>query len=257
MNADDIRSQVRAKHGRAFLGFEKIAQIADDLIAANEAQMALDTGRVATLAAIALYTKSRKCARAIHVLATEGYGEDAFILGRSLINLAIDLEYICGRKSTAEALARQWFARGRLIKRDLFAKANRSWPAGERIEWSREAILAKAWKDCSIEQRARAANMTSYYELPYRHGCSFDHSDSWSAASFLHLGGDDDMTVGLRSGPSERFVEFALLAGAFAMAQVTKTIGDFYSFDFAGADTKLENILRTEFPIATKEDETE
>ncbi len=49
--------------------------------------------------------------------------------------------------------------------------------------------------------------------------------------------------VDLLTMPGEAFVDFALLAGGFALAQVVKTLGDFYDFDFAGADRQLEEIL--------------
>jgi hypothetical protein len=241
-----MTNAVREKYAKAFDGFERIQQVGDQLVERNQEKVVLDRTRFATLAAVSLYAKARKAARALHLLADNGFGEDGLILGRSMVNLAIDFEYICGTKSTAEAFARQWFARGQVVRHEFATRTGTRWKSADKIEWKRETLLANAWKACSIEQRARAANMPSYYDLPYRHGCSFDHSDSWGAASFLDI--TLDGTVDLLTAPSERFVDFALLAGGFALAQVVKTLGDFYRFDFAGADEELEEILRTYFP---------
>jgi hypothetical protein len=238
--------EFREKHAKAFEGFERIERIADQLLERNQAKAVLDSGRFATLAAISLYAKARKAARGLRVLAESGFGEDALILGRSMVNLAIDFEYICGRKSTAEALARQWFARGRVVRHEFATKTGTTWKGADKIDWKRENILANAWKACPIEQRARAANLPSYYDLPYRHGCSFDHSDSWGAASFLDI--TTEGSVDLLTAPSAAFADFALIAGAFAFAQVIKTFSDFYGFDKPGADEELEGTLKTHFP---------
>ena len=234
-----------------FSGYQKLQEIADRVFERNEEKVVLDTNRDATLAATALYAKGRKCARAIHLLASEGYGEDALILGRSFINLVIDFEYICGSKGAANALARQWRARGQTIRYEFAMRTKaKLWKGADQIEWKRETALAKAWKDVSIEQRARAANLLNYYELPYRHGSSFEHSDSWAAASFVAL--EDEGSIGLMTGPGSDFVAFALLAGAFALAQMVKTMGDFYDFDFDSAGAEMETILRTAFPESTR-----
>jgi hypothetical protein len=50
--------------------------------------------------------------------------------------------------------------------------------------------------------------------------------------------------------PTPAFVDFALLSAAFALAQMVKSVGDYFEFDFGGADVELETILRTEFEAA-------
>lgn len=74
----------------------------------------------------------------------------------------------------------------------------------------------------------------------------FDHSDSWGAASFLDI--TTEGSVDLLTAPSAAFADFALIAGAFAFAQVIKTFSDFYGFDKPGADEELEGTLKTHFP---------
>lgn len=253
LRPQDMSRHIREKYAKAFEGFERIQAIADQLMERNQEKVILDPTRFATLAAVALYAKARKAARAVQLLADSGFGEDGLILGRSMVNLAIDFEYICGRKATAEALARQWFARGQMVRHEFASKTGSTWKGEEKIEWKREALLANAWKACSMEQRSRAANLSSYYDLPYRHGCSFDHSDSWGAASFLDITAEG--TVDLLTMPGDAFIDFALLAGGFAMAQAVKTLGDFYDFDFAGADRELEGILKAYFPKEKQTDQ--
>src|SRR5215470_14545011 len=86
----------------------------DDLYQRNQEKIVLDSKRVATLAAVSLYAKARKQAEAIGLLASAGYGEDALILARSLVNLCIDLGFILSESEVIEERARAWVANGRV-----------------------------------------------------------------------------------------------------------------------------------------------
>lgn len=141
-------------------------------------------------------------------------------------------------------------ARGQIARHEFSTRFGTTWKGADKIDWGREAALAKAWKDSSIEQRAKVAKLQNYYELPYRQGCSFDHSDSWAAASFLDT--EDDGSVALLVTPGPAFVDFALLAGAFALAQIVRTLGNFYEFDFGDAVQEADQILNTAFPTPSR-----
>lgn len=88
----DFRTELRP----AFLTMEAIATQVDELFHRNEGKAVLDSGRAATAAALGLYAKARKNADALYRLAFEGYGEDAMVLARTLVNMCIDLGFICG-----------------------------------------------------------------------------------------------------------------------------------------------------------------
>jgi hypothetical protein len=79
-----------------FKAMETVMGTVDSLVERNEGKAALDLRRWATRAALGLFGKSRKSADAVYLTARYGYGEDAMILSRSLVNICIDLKFICG-----------------------------------------------------------------------------------------------------------------------------------------------------------------
>ncbi len=219
--------------------------MADELHQRNDAKAVLDSTRYATLAVLSLYTKARKQASALYSLASQGYGEDALILARSLVNLCIDLEYITADPNQTEARARRWAAKGRAERRKFGRRVGTTPSDEHKINWPTEEALAEEWPQ-SIEERAKDAGLENFYNLPYRHGSSFEHSDSWSATSFLKLA--DDGPVDMLTGPSDRFVDLALLTLACAFAEIACRFGRFYDFDLRDADQEMEKQIRAAFP---------
>lgn len=236
---------VMKRYTGEFEACRSILSLVDDLYQRNEAKAVLDRTRYATMAVAGLYGKARKQMGALYFLASQGYGEDAMILARSLVNLCIDLGYITADRDQTEARSRRWAAKGRVERRG-FAKRVGTTPHDEgTVDWSKEETFADEWPK-SIEQRAKDAGLEGFYNLPYRHGSSFEHSDSWSASSFLELETD---VVNMLTGPNERFIDLALLTLACCAGEISSRFGKFYGFDFAGADTEMEALVRTGFPL--------
>ncbi len=223
---------------------QSILSLADGLYQRNEAKVVLDRTRHATLAMASLYSKARKQMEAVGLLASKGYGEDAMILARSLANLCIDLGYITAEPDQIETRARRWTAKGRVERRKFIKRVGTTPPDEATVDWSKEEALADEWPK-TIEQRAKDTGLDSFYNLPYRHGSSFEHSDSWSAASFLDLKTD---VVDMLTGPSERFIDLALLTLACCTGEIATRFGKFYGFDFAGADAEMEALVKKAFP---------
>ena len=236
---------IENRYAKEFTACQSILRLADALYERNQGKAVLNLGRYATMAVLSLYAKARKQAHALYSLAFLGYGEDALILSRSLVNLCIDLEYIAANADEAEARARRWTANGRIERRKFAKRVGTTPPDENKINWAVEKALADEWPS-SIELRAKGAKAENFYNLPYRHGCSFDHSDSWSASSFLELVPDE--VIDMLTGPSERYVDLALLVLSCAFAEVACRFGRFYGFDFAGADREMERLVQTGFP---------
>ncbi len=235
---------IESRYPKELLACRSILLLADELYQRNEAKAVLDNARCATMAAVGLYAKARKQADAIYLVALQGYGEDALILARSLVNLCIDLKYITADSDQTEARAMRWTAKGRVERRKFAKRVGTTPPDEDKINWTIKEALAKEWPQL-IEKRAKDAGLEKLYNLPYRHGSSFEHSDSWSATSFLDL---KTGFVDMRTGPSDRFVDLALLTLACAFAEIACCLGRFYDFDFGGAEHEMEKHITTAFP---------
>ena len=168
------------EHTRQFDACRSILSLTDQLCERNQAKIILDQRRYATMAAGSRYGKARKQMEAVYLLASHGYGEDAMILARSLVNVCIDLRYIAVDADQAETRARQWTAKGRVERRKFAKRVGTIAPDETTVDWDKEEALADEWPK-TVERRAKAAGLENFYNLPYRHGSSFEHSDSWSA----------------------------------------------------------------------------
>ena len=221
---------------------DSVLSLVDDLYRRNLAKVVLDPSRCASL-----YGKARKQMKAIHILASSGYGEDAMILARSLTNLCIDLGYITTEPAQTETRARRWIANGRVQRRKFSRRVGTTPPDEATVDWGKEEALADEWPK-TIDKRAEVAGLENFYNLPYRHGSSCEHSDSWSATSFLELN-NVGKTVDMLTAPSDRFVDLALLTLACCTAEIASRFGNFYEFDFAGVNEEMAELVRRAFPL--------
>jgi len=149
------------------------------------------------------------------------------------------------RQSQIETRARRWTAKGRVERRKFSKRVGTTSTDETTVDWIKEEALAGEWPK-TIEQRAKEGGLESFYNLPYRHGSSFEHSDSWSAASFLDPKAD---VVDMLTGPSERFIDLALLTLACCAGEIATRFGKFYGFEFAGADAEMEALVKKWFPL--------
>jgi hypothetical protein len=163
---------------REFEAYDRIISLADDLLERNAQRFAIDRARRRTRSAAMLYARSRKAVAAVRTLAANGYGEDAMVVARSLVNVCIDLAYIC--KLDSDDRTEQWIANGRRARRIMAREFGLTTEDEDRIDWTKNDVLAKQWRDVTIEQRAKDADLENFYKVLYRHGCSFDHSDLWA-----------------------------------------------------------------------------
>lgn len=248
-----LQEEIEARYGREFDGCRQLWALAGTLWERNASRVTLDTGRPSTAAVLGLHAKARKTFRAIGLLARQGYGEDGIILARSLTNLCIDLGYICQEESKSDDRARQWMARGRISRRDLGQRFGVKPPDEGTVDWAVMTSRAEQWKDVPIFDRAKSADLLNFYEVAYRHGSVFEHSDAWGALAFLDIVEDQ---VEIQADPSPDNVDFALLGGAFAFAQIVETSGQFWHFEFAGLHEEMRNVVTTAFRRSEKDKTT-
>jgi hypothetical protein len=223
---------------REFAAFDQIVVIADDILARNRDKFSLDRARRRRRAAAMLYGRSRKAIDAVRLLAANGFGDDAMVVSRALVNICIDLAYIC--KVDSDDRTEQWIANGRRARRQMAKFFGLTTQDEHQTDWAKNDALARQWRDVNIEQRADDTDLKNFYAVLYRHGSSFEHSDLWAVNYFLEHGEDGPM---LKTEPSDNLVPQSLFA-AYTFAQIMVTIGHLFEFDFAGQDAEMLRVAQ-------------
>ncbi|MFH1900846.1 MAG: DUF5677 domain-containing protein [Candidatus Omnitrophota bacterium] len=178
---------------------------------------------------LVLFARCRKQFKAVQILCKEGYGEDACLILRSMINALIDISYI---KTDPMKLAKRYVEFDWIAKKKKLNILNK-YPSSESVSLpskkhglSEKDILKEAkqfnedfpdgsrrsdWSGLKIEEKARKAknNTLMLYDMGYRYYSDFDHSNIMSLSSHV----DDSTTKGkfiVLSEPSEKQVQMNL-----------------------------------------------
>jgi hypothetical protein len=231
-------TKIEQRFGREFEAYDRLIFLADDLLSRNAEKFAIDRARRRTRVAALLYARARKAVDAVRILAAWGYGEDGMVLARSLVNVCIDLAYICELDS--DDRTEQWIANGRLARRRMAQEFGLKTEDEETADWEKTEKLAKQWRDVTIEQRAKAAGLENFYKVLYRHGSSFEHSDLWAVNSLLERG---EQGPELKTEPRENLVPQALFA-CYTFSQIMVTVGRLFGFEFAGAEAEMLRVAQ-------------
>ncbi|MGH7307060.1 MAG: DUF5677 domain-containing protein [Candidatus Rokuibacteriota bacterium] len=230
---NDVRAAIRERYGTALLACEDLAALDRDIRAAHPIS-AKGGGR---LAVVFLHAKARKTFGAILLVAREGYGEDAMILARSLTNLCIDLAYLTAA-DTPERV-RVWLASARIQLRRWATSLGRTLQA-DTVNWGEEEELAKKW--LNLADRAARSDTQNFYNLAYRHGSIYEHSDAASFESFLAVTARGFIAS---SGPSDTMVSEVVTIASTAFADVVTRWAAFFKIDLGDARVRMENIVKT------------
>ena len=160
--------------------------------------------------------KALKTLDAIRITCESGFGEDALILARSLVNSTINVSYI-GRGVDPDERARDYVASGRIAHRKFLLQFGPLPPGWDKdVDWPTTEERAKRWDNVPIADRAREAGVSALYEQTYRFGSSFEHSDSASLSGFFGVSDVDNQEI--KCDPSDDFVELVLACTFQAMA---------------------------------------
>ncbi len=239
MQNSKVKAAIRAKFTKQFEAYEELQALVDRFVERTPKKIVIAEDHPSTQAVASLYAKARKTVSAVGILAEEGYGEDATILARSLVNLCIDLCYIYSgdqNELAAQWMASGWWERVRMA-RELGNQTletlehDYNTPDGEE--------LARRWSAIRIRERAERAGQRPLYDVAYRHGSAYEHSDSWSMQSFADV---HESHVLLHLGPSTAEIDNALYISMLALYQVAATLGHFFGFDLGNFDREAQAI---------------
>jgi hypothetical protein len=187
------------------------------------------------LAIVFLHAKARKTFSAILLLAREGYGEDALILARSLTNLCIDLAYLT--VADTQERVRVWVAYARINLRKWATSLGRPLQA-DSVNWLEEEERAKKW--LTLADRAERSGTKNFYDLAYRHGSIYEHSDAASFESFVTLTAQGFLA---NSGPSTAMISDAVTIASTAFAEIVTRWAKFFSIDLGDAGSRMARLV--------------
>src|SRR3989442_1552074 len=227
----DLRATIATKLAKELAAYERLGVLMQELLDANAEKIVTVPGRPSTTVVAGLFAKALKTFHAVHLLAREGYGEDAMDLARTLTNLCIDLGYICHKDS--DARSRHWVAIGSLERLKMRRAVTGKLTKGEEARHGRLKGLTKSWTDLKIEGRAKQSGRFMVYATAYRHLSSYSHSDSRSTGSFLK---DAGQGLHALNEPSETCVDEALYVSGMVTYDIASTWGRVYGFDTKAFD---------------------
>jgi hypothetical protein len=198
-----------------------------------------------------LFARATKTVWAIRILCEEGLGEDALVLGRSLLNLLIDFAYISAAESERrgtlwekfedvlayELATRQQRAHeDELVEREYTEeeiaeyRAARDAAVREFFPWYDRGEYHRGWSGKTIRERARGADrrvvpegrghpgLEPEYELVYWALSGVEHSDVFGVASLIRVDGEGHVSVSAE--PSPRHVIRAMRTALYAFHRV-------------------------------------
>ena len=182
-------------HPKRREGYQLLADFALGAMKRAEEAGKLQDNTAYRTVALTLFLRAFRTLNAIRILCDEGYGEEALVLARSLLNIAIDLGYISMEDS--DSPARRWlFFYGIVAREEIHRHPSpddlsdvaevqelgdeivRRFPAYEKD-------ARKGWSGLSIREGAQKSNIEAryWYDYVYWDLSSVEHADSFGTAT--------------------------------------------------------------------------
>ncbi len=233
-----VRQLIRSKFEEQLAACRELHAVVINVVERRTPELLAPAGSAAGPAVMFLFGKIWRSFNATRILAHEGYGPDAMVVARSLINAAIDLGYIA--EGHSEERARQWGAVGVKAQREYFAQHGEAPGGNEDLDWAKIEARAKLWKEPGIVGRAEHAGLKDLYEIAYRAGSSPEHSDSWSSIDYIEESSEGglDFQIGL----SDKGVARALSVACWGLSEAFIRWCKFFGFDEDKAIKRLAEI---------------
>jgi hypothetical protein len=226
---------------RAFEGCDALEGIITELLPPSLPGASTSAARAAIAT---LFAKALKSFNGVRILAAFGYGEDALIVTRALLNLSFVAGYICAKDADSEERAFAWIANGHIAQRD-FIERDLGLPLPDDlvhgVDWKRieeythskkvePGKIQEAWPR-KVKDIAKGAGMEELYTQAYRFMSSPEHSDAWGVNTYIHAW--DETGLHLKVNPSDDRVTLALEIAAQAMANVLVKFCDTFEIPYS------------------------
>lgn len=228
------------------LAFNKeLRQIVETVLDSHPHPAGLQQGQ-----ALLAFGKAYKTHAAILLLCEQGYGEDAAVLARSLVELSLSTVYVFEDKTGVAAkqyfeydfVIRDEMYKYLLTKDDLKAELQKQIAASgipeatlEEVQkkaeevrsgYSKDELRRKNWSGKSIKEIAEAVGREDIYKTAYALQCSLAHSDASVANNYVKEEGEGFF---MDVAPSENWVAQTLVVSVdffLALIKVWNTTFD-------------------------------
>lgn len=189
------------------------------------------------------FAKSYKTFAAICVLARRGFGEDAAVLSRGLLENATNLLYISQDPEARAALyvEHEYVARNKYITMlESIGELDLSGPqratAREQLRRLYESVkdnypIENLWSGKSLRRMAQEVGLSMHYAYAYRYFSDIAHGGP-STISQIMEPGEQQGFVGIMFGPDETLVSDALVWGSDLFWRALAKHNEIFSLDF-------------------------
>lgn len=246
--ADDaaLENELQRKYGPYFSVADELAEIAREMA---EDRPLMFHSAFDGLAAF-FFAKSYKTFSAISTLCRRGFGEDAAVLSRGLVenattlffisldrdersNLYLEYEYVARNKyiSMLEAAgAADFSSAGACAARDKLRELYQS----VKVNYPNENL----WSGKSVRQMAEEVGLMPHYLFAYKYFSDIAHGGPSTVGHVLEPG-DSQGFIGIVFGPDEAFVAEALIWSCDLFWRVLAKNNEIFSIDF---DDRLREV---------------
>ena len=233
-----IREVIRSKFQAELAACRDLHAVVIDVVERRDPELSAPVATAAGPAVMFLVGKIWRSFTAARILAQDGYGPDAMVVARSLVNGAIDLAYIV--REDSEERARQWCAVGEKDRQDYWKQVGKVADRDQDLDRARIEAQSKQWKQLKINRRAELAGLKDLYQIAFRAGSSPEHSDSWSSIDYVEEISEGGL--GFQVGPSEKGVTKALSAACWGLSEAFLRWCNFFGFNEDGAKQRVKEI---------------
>lgn len=220
--------------------------------------------RSPVIASTLLINSAIKTYDAIIFLAKKGYGQQALILVRSILESAIDFQYILNDPKNRSS---QYLEYAKKERYDLIAALKRMHGENTIQKLFNEGVLENirrdyenlpfdfsdrkynySWSGKSIKQMARETGFESHYDVLYRILCYHTHSTPSGVISGVkpHI---EEVKVDISYGPSRELIGEVFL---YSYGPFIRIIGKYNDLHNLGCDNYIEIVIKGHEKLRTQ-----
>lgn len=250
---DKLSPHIYRANSRMLYRNDRLLQVGLSMLPKNLCHV-LDLGTDQKAVFMLVFVKCNKTFRAMNLLAGKGFGSDAIILLRTLVELQIVLKFI--NSGDVAHRAKQFYDFSTVVtsyKLSRHFQLNKEAmdeldAAVERLktnhgkQWWQDAVQRSKWSSYSLRGMAAEARLADLYDVIYAHACEASHGTDLVS----HVRVIDGMDYAPEFTVSTDWVDHVLRIGNFIYADTLLELDNFFTAGKAAAITeeRVQNPLR-------------
>ncbi|MCK9439170.1 MAG: DUF5677 domain-containing protein [Patescibacteria group bacterium] len=201
--------------------------------------------------------KSKKTLEAISLLCQKGFGEDAVILSRSVLELYFSLKYILSVGD--DSLAERFFEYDWVVRKEMYDKNQLNFNLNmdhkviqeiikqyNRVQRKYNFDPKKGWSDISTYKMAEKFGLKGVYNTWYKISCMLSHPNPRSTNEYFKEGNKKELTLSI--SPSNNLVNESLLSSVFVCLEILKEFNHYFLKNLDNELNKIEDIIKSLVP---------